>query len=120
MFLTILNNKYTRYILEILIITAILVGAYYIWKAKVQHDALISYNTKQIEQVTKDNLKLQEDMLKIQTLNQDITGNMVVKNNALTKNTDDIEKYINSIPSNMNRPASDLLKNTIKNLNGIN
>jgi hypothetical protein len=120
MFLIILNNKYTRAILELLIITIILVCAYYIWKIKIQHDALISYNAKQIEQITKDTEKLKEDMFKTQMLAQDITGNMTIKNNTLTNNTDNFQSYINSVPPNVNRPASDLLKNTIKNLNGIN
>jgi uncharacterized protein YoxC len=114
--LSLLKPYLTKILVGLAVLVAV-VGLYFSWKKAIEAQATLKYNQKQLEQIQKD----QQDFLKKMQEIADIQNNLVEdlkKSNAVVeKKTADIITYLNSdAAKKSNRPASELLKQTIRDL----
>jgi hypothetical protein len=108
--------------LQIIIVGSILLmgmltGIYYGWRSSIQRAALLEYNQKQLEQTIKDQ---EEFRLKMQAIQKN-QEELIKKNKEDRKVFDDkmtnARNYIESDEAKKeDRPASEVLKQTVKKL----
>lgn len=123
MFTTILSSMISflsPYLTKILIGIALLVavvGLYFSWKKTIEVQATLKYNQKQLEQIQKDQQNFLKKMQEIADIQNNLVEDLKKSNAVVEKKTADIITYLNSdAAKKSNRPASELLKQTIRDL----
>jgi uncharacterized protein YoxC len=112
-------NKYIVYVAIALIATAIISTYVLMWKANIRKQALLEFNNKQLEQTIRDQEKFISDMRKITEQQRSILAETQKKNEELAKQVAGIEDYLSSEQTRKDdRPASTILKETIRRLSG--
>jgi len=89
------------------------------WKHQIEAAALSDYNQRQLEQVIQDQQDFQNKMKTIEDTEKSLSDNLAQQNEAITKKFNNIDAFLSSPEAQKsNRPASTVLKNTIKQLSG--
>jgi 2',3'-cyclic-nucleotide 2'-phosphodiesterase (5'-nucleotidase family) len=92
-------------------------GAYELWEYKTEQKALTEFNRRQVEQVLKDKELLLEQLKKNQELTELMQKQLRETNEQLDQKIKVVEDFLNSEEAiKQDRPASPLLKDTIKKL----
>lgn len=114
-FFTPLVTKVLFYVVGGLVATGVVFGAYYSWKKSVTAEANQALVIRQLEQALKDVQDLNHKMQNLQKK----AAEMVEE---IQKQEEEREKadreLLDKIDGAEDRPASDVLKNTVKNLGG--
>ena len=106
-------GKIAMYIIGSVIFALASTGIYFGWKHKVQVEATVEFNRKQLEQVNKDNEKFKEELAAIQKAQADVVEMVRKQDEADAKRTDAITDYLNSDEATKgDRPSSKILKET--------
>lgn len=94
-------------------------GAYALWEYKVEQKAVAEFNKKQLEQVLADKDEYIRQLQETQKALDDIRREVREANEQLEKTTKTVEDFLNSPDAiKQDKPASPLLKDTIKKLGG--
>ena len=92
-------------------------GIYFFWKHNVEQQALMEYNQKQLEQSIADRNKMKEDLVAINQKQEEIIRKSEEEKKAYEIKIDSIGSYLNSKEvKSEDRPSSDVLKQTVKQL----
>lgn len=103
------------YIIGGIMLFGLLTGVYYSWRTGIEREALLEYNQQQLEQNVKDQQAMREKLEEMNKIQKDIeTENANVKKQFKDK-MDTITTEIES-KDTVDRPASDVLKNTVTKL----
>jgi len=87
---------------------------YYQWKKNVEHEALLEFNQKQIEQNLSDQKEFARKQQEIAQQQQEAAAILIQQNTQLTLKIKSIDSYLNSDAARKSdRPSSDVIKNTI-------
>jgi uncharacterized protein HemX len=89
-------------------------GIYYYWKNSIEQEALMEYNQKQLEQSIEDQKKLKAALDEIQQKQADIIKQTEEDKKAFDQKLSVVDTSIDN--SKQDRPSSDILKNTVKQL----
>lgn len=112
-----LFGRVLSYVGIAIIASTILGGAYWGWKRQIEQQALLEYNQQQLEQIIKDQELFYQKMAVIEQKQQEILNDLDKKNREIAIKLKDLEKYLNSPEvKKLNRPASEIIKNTIRKL----
>lgn len=85
----------------------------------IRQAALAEYNLKQAEQTINDQNKFIEEMQNINKDKEKIVNDLIKQRESVEQSLRDIEERIRKNPKSADREASDLLKQTIKELEGV-
>lgn len=85
----------------------------------IRQAALAEYNLKQAEQTINDQNKFIEEMQNINKDKEKVVNDLIKQRESVEQSLRDIEERIRSNPKSADREASDLLKQTIKELEGV-
>lgn len=85
----------------------------------IRQAALAEYNLKQAQQTIADQNKFIEEMQKINKDKEKIVTDLINQREAVEQSLKEIEERIRKNPKAADREASDLLKETIKELEGV-
>lgn len=97
-----------------------LVGIYFFWKHNVEQQALMEYNQKQLEQSIEDQKKMREALDDIGKKQAEIIRQSEEDKKAYEQRLSIVNDYLDSKEVRVSdRPASDILKNTVKQLKEI-
>lgn len=97
-----------------------LVGIYFFWKHNVEQRALMEYNQKQLEQSIEDQKKMREALDDIGKKQAEIIRQSEEDKKAYEQRLSIVNDYLDSKEVRVSdRPASDILKNTVKQLKEI-
>ena len=95
-------------------------GIYYYWKSSVEQEALMEYNQKQLEQSLEDQKKMRAALDDIQQKQADIIKKTEEDKRALDEKLSVVDSTLDSEKAKkQDRPSSDILKNTVKQLRDI-
>jgi hypothetical protein len=104
------------YIIGGILLFGVLTGIYYSWRKGIEREALLEYNQAQIEQNIKDQQAMRDKLEAMDKKQREIEAA-----NAADKK--DFKDKMNSIASGIDitndRPASNLLKDTVKRLQEV-
>jgi uncharacterized protein HemX len=102
-----------------LIIAAVSLGGvtttYYVWKRNVRQQALMEFNQKQLEQSAKDQAEFMRQQQEIANQQAEAARRLAQQNDELNRRMSGIDRYLSSSQA-QDRPASDVLKQTIDRL----
>ena len=88
--------------------------AYYQWKKNVEHEALLEFNQRQMEQNLIDQKEFARRQQEIAQQQQEAAAVLIQQNQQLTLKIKSIDSYLNSDDAKKsNRPSSDVIKKTI-------
>jgi len=88
--------------------------AYYQWKKNIEHEALMEFNQKQVEQTIKDQQEFARKQQEIAHQQQEAAKILIQQNVELTSKIKSIDGYLNSdVVKKTDRPSSDIIKKTI-------
>ena len=92
-------------------------GIYYAWKRDIERQALMGFNQKQMEQSLKDQQEFLKNQEQISRAQQEAAKNLLEENQKINRQLGSVSTYLNSADAKKSdRPASDILKNTIEEL----
>lgn len=112
-------NKYIVYAIIIAIAIAVLSTYVIMWKSSIRTQALLEFNNKQLEQTIRDQETFITNMKSVNDSQRAIIDDTQKKNEELSKQLTDVEEFLNSEESRKNdRPASPIIKETIRRLSG--
>ncbi len=104
----------------IAVVLAVVIGTFIKhYDDTIRASALAEYNLKQAQQTIADQNKMLEDMKKINDNKESIVQELTKQRAAVEKSLVEIEKRIRNNPKVSDRQASDLLKETIRELEGV-
>ena len=106
------------YIVGGILAFSVLTGIYYSWRKSIEREALLEYNQAQIEQNIKDQQAMREKLDAMAKKQKEIED----ANAADKKNFKDKMDAINTdiVSTNtVDRPSSDVLRNTVKRLQEV-
>lgn len=108
-------SKITIYLLIAVVSMGGITTTYYVWKRNIQHQALLEFNQKQMEQNAKDQAEFIRQQQEIATQQAAAARALAEQNDALNRRMSGIDRYLTSSQA-QDRPASDVLKQTIDRL----
>ena len=108
-------NKITLYLFIAIFALGAATTTYYVWKRNVQHQALLEFNQRQLEQTAKDRAEFVRQQQEIATQQAEAARALNQQNDALNRRMGSIDRFLNSSQA-QDRPASDILKQTIDRL----
>lgn len=92
-------------------------GVYYSWRKSIERQALLEFNQKQLEQTLADQAEFRRKMQEITEKQEEIIKKTAEDRKAFEDKIKDAQTFIESEEARKSdRPASDLLKETIKRL----
>ena len=98
----------------------ILTGFYFYWKHNVEQQALMEYNQRQLEQSIADQNKLKETLSAIEQKQQEIIKQNEQDKVAYEQKLGSVTDYLDSSATKkIDKPSSDILKQTVKQLKDI-
>jgi len=97
-----------------------IVGIYFFWKHNVEQQALMEYNQKQLEQSLVDQKKMSEALNDLSKQQADIIKKSEEDRQAYELKIGTISDYLESKETKKSdKPSSDILRNTVKQLKEI-
>ena len=108
-------SKITLYLLIAVFSVGGITTTYYVWKRNIQHQALLEFNQKQMEQNAKDQAEFIRQQQEIATQQAAAAKALAEQNEELNRRMSGIDRYLNSGQA-QDRPASEVLKRTIDSL----
>jgi Flp pilus assembly protein TadB len=94
-----------------------LTGTYYSWRKSIERQALLEFNQKQLEQTIADQAEFRRKMQEIAEKQEEILKKNDEERRAFEDKIKGAQTFIESEEARKSdRPASDLLKETIKRL----
>jgi Tfp pilus assembly protein PilN len=111
-------GKLQLYIIGGIILFGALTGIYYSWRSGVEREALLRYNQVQLEQSIKDQELLRQKIDNINQKQKEIDEANIADKKIFSDKIDSITNDIDS-KAVVNRPASKVLKDTIRKLKDI-
>jgi hypothetical protein len=122
MLLTLLESPLGRllmYLVGGLLLVAVAVMAYFIWKANIQALAVAQYNQTQLASTLRDTDTFMQQMATINEQLVKITGQTADQNTTTLTLNQSIVDYLNSpVAQKADRAASDNLRQTLRRLQG--
>jgi Na+-transporting NADH:ubiquinone oxidoreductase subunit NqrC len=107
-------NKISTVVFIGLVSCTIITGIYWAWKSNIEKQALLEYNSKQLEQSLLEQKQYIEKQKEIDENNRRIADRLLQENEKLSSKINSIDAYLASDEaSKQNRPASKIIKNTI-------
>jgi len=104
----------------IAVVLAVVIGTFIKhYDDTIRASALAEYNLKQAQQVIADQNKMIKDLQAINKDKENIVQELTKQRNAVEQSLVEIEKRIRNDPKLSDRQASDLLKETIRELEGV-
>ena len=114
-------GKLGLYLVIALVISGALGGIYISWKRGIEHQAFLELNQRQMEQTIREQEQFTRQQQAIAERQRAIAQEMAQRNQTLQRRVDQTNRIINSPQSAANdRPASDVLKQTIDQLRAGN
>jgi hypothetical protein len=107
-------GKLGLYLVIALVISGALGGIYISWKRGIEHQAFLELNQRQLEQTIKEQEQFTRQQQAIAERQRAIAQEMAQRNMTLQRRVDQTNRIINSNAND--RPASDVLKQTIDQL----
>jgi peptidoglycan hydrolase CwlO-like protein len=120
MFPTFGLDKIVAQLIGIGLVLALIVGGYFWWESSVRKEALRDWNFKQIQQVQKENENFMNKLGEVNKKQEEITKELDGINERMDKKFEELTTHLNSpetIKKYHDKPASDVLKRTFKELN---
>jgi len=108
-------SKITLYLLIAVFSVGGITTTYYVWKRNIQHQALLEFNQKQMEQNAKDQAEFIRQQQEIANQQAEAARRLAQQNEELNRRMGGIDRYLSSSQA-QDRPASDVLKQTIDRL----
>ena len=100
-----------------LLVFGALTGTYYSWRKSIERQALLEFNQKQLEQTMADQAEFRRKMQEIADKQEEIIKRNAEDRKAIEDKINAAQSYIESEEAKKSdRPASDLLKETVKRL----
>lgn len=88
---------------------------YFVWRHNIRQQALLEFNMKQAEQTAKDQAEFIRQQQEIASQQAAAARALANQNDALSRRMSNIDRFLTS-PQVQDRPASDVLKETIDRL----
>jgi hypothetical protein len=105
------------YAIIAVVVFGALTGTYYSWRKSIERQALLEFNQKQLEQTMADQAEFRRKMQEIADKQEEIIRKTAEDRRAFEEKINAAQSYIESDEAKKSdRPASDLLKETIKRL----
>jgi uncharacterized protein HemX len=114
-FLTPLITKALMYLVGTALVIGLVLGAYHVWKKAVLAEAAQQQIVEQLTAALEQAAKVAEQNRKLQAVVDQLGRDLRAQKEALDKKLDEIERDIDGAED---RPASDVLKDTVKKLGG--
>lgn len=108
--------KYLAYAAAALAIVVTIITTIVMWRNDIKSKAVAEQKAAQMEQVVKEQQKFIQQLKEIDETKNQIIEETSKNNEDLRLKVDDVNKYIDG---EQDKPASDILKNTIKKLQDI-
>lgn len=90
---------------------------YFVWKRNIEHQALVEFNQRQMEQAEKDRQDFEHRQAIIATQQAAIAAQLESQNQALSRRIGTVNQFLASpVAQASDRPASDVLKRTLDQL----
>jgi predicted Holliday junction resolvase-like endonuclease len=101
----------------VIVVFGVLTGTYYSWRKSIERQALLEFNQKQLEQTLADQAEFRRKMQEIAEKQEEIIKRNAEDRKAFEDKINAAQSFIESEEARKNdRPASDLLKETVKRL----
>lgn len=108
------------YVIGSIILFVVLTGIYYSWRKSIEREALLEYNQKQIEQNIKDQEELHKKMEAVKQQQEEILRKNEEDKKAFEYKINEAIDFVNSEEMRKSdRPASKVLKETVKKLREV-
>lgn len=105
------------YAIAAFVVFSALTATYYSWRKSIERQALLEFNQKQLEQTIADQAEFRRKMQEIAEKQEEIIKKNAEDRIAFENKIKDAQTYIESDEAKKaDRPASDLLKETVKRL----
>jgi uncharacterized membrane protein len=105
------------YAIVAVVVLGTLTGTYYSWRKGIERQALLEYNQKQLEQNMADQAEYRRKMQEITKKNEEIVKKSAEERKAFEDKINEAQTYIDSEEvRKSDRPASNILKETVKRL----
>jgi Flp pilus assembly protein TadB len=105
------------YAIIAVVVFGALTGTYYSWRKSIERQALLEFNQKQLEQTMADQAEFRRKMQEIAEKQEEILKKNDEDRRAFEEKIKGAQTFIESEEARKSdRPASDLLKETIKRL----
>lgn len=110
-------NKISLYLIIGLMVSGALGTIYIKWKRGIEHQAFLELNQRQMEQTLREQQEFTRQQQEIADRQRALAQEMAERNQTLQRRVDRTNRIINSPQAAVNdRPASDVLKQTIEQL----
>lgn len=124
---SLLTSRVGVYLLTGVTVVSFVFGLYFVYsihindiKKSARQEALLEYNSKQIEETMKSQNEFIKKLKEINDIQNDILKKLEVQKELIIKQHSEIESYLNSEDAKKDdRESSPVLKNTIKKLKEI-
>lgn len=111
------GSKIVVYVFIAFTLIGSIFGIYYAWKRDIERQALMQFNQKQMEQSLKDQQEFMKKQERISKVQQEAARELVEENQKISRKLGSVTNYLSSADAKKNdRAASDILKNTIEQL----
>ena len=107
-------GKIGLYLAIALVISGAIGGIYISWKRGIEHQAFLELNQRQLEQTVREQEQFTRQQQAIAERQRALVQDMAQRNQTLQRRVDQTNRIINS--NTNDRPASDVLKQTIDQL----
>ena len=110
-------SRIYMYAIVAFVVLSALTGTYYSWRKGIERQALLEYNQKQLEQNMADQAEFRRKMQEIEKKQEEIVKKNVEERKAFEDKISNAQTYIDSEEvRKSDRPASNILKETVKRL----
>ena len=108
------------YAIAAFVVFSALTATYYSWRKSIERQALLEFNQKQLEQTMADQAEFRRKMQEIAEKQEEIIKKNAEDRKAFEDKIKDAQTYIDSEEARKtDRPASGLLKETVKRLREV-
>lgn len=108
-------SKLAIYLIIALFSVGAITTTYYVWKRNIQHAELMEFNRQQMEKIQKDQTEFMQRQREIADQQSAAARELAERNEELSRRMGDVDRYLSSSQA-QDRPASDVLKQTIERL----
>jgi uncharacterized protein HemX len=120
MLLSLIGSKNLIYVGAALAAVTLLTGVYLFWKRSIELEALQDFNRQQLEQTVRDQELFRQRQSELEEQQRIISRNLAAENNRLRTRVESIQGVLSSQEAIANdRPASDILRQTIDELRNL-
>lgn len=113
-------NKLWIYLACGILALGTITGVYYIWKSGVEQQALMEYNVRQLEQTIRDQEEFRRRQEALEQQQREMTRALTEQNRAVQTRVQAIQNNLNRPEmQRQDRPASDVLRQTVDELRAI-